>query len=80
MSLNPIIALDYVIEECRALRTKLDRPLFFAQESFYQVRPYSAANSAGVPQDSLARDQSAYILCRFRKPCRPVFEIVLLPP
>ena len=59
MSLNPIIALDHVIEEYRdhlqsefrardralrgALETELDRPLFLAQEPFYQAhRPFRA--------------------------------------
>jgi DEAD/DEAH box helicase len=53
MSLNPIIALDHVIEEYRdhlqsefrardlalrqALQTELDSPLFLAQEPFYQA-------------------------------------------
>jgi hypothetical protein len=59
MSLNPIIALDHVIAEYRdhlqsefrardralrrALETELDRPLFLAQEPFYQAhRPFRA--------------------------------------
>jgi hypothetical protein len=59
MSLNPIIALNHVIEEYRdhlqsefrardrglrrALETELDRPLFLAQEPFYQAhRPFRA--------------------------------------
>jgi hypothetical protein len=43
MSLNPIIALDHVIEEYRdralrsALETELDLPLFLSQEPFYQA-------------------------------------------
>ncbi len=69
MSLNPIIALDHVIEEYRdhlqsefrardralrgALETELDRPLFLAQEPFYQAhRPFRA----GQPWSQLPLD------------------------
>ncbi len=69
MSLNPIIALDHVIEEYRdhlqsefrardrnlrrALETELDRPLFLAQEPFYQAhRPFRT----GQPWKQLALD------------------------
>ena len=74
MSLNPIIALDHVIEEYRdhlqsefrardrtlrqALEIELDRPLFLAQEPFYQAhRPFRAGESwANLPIDpALAR-------------------------
>ena len=69
MSLNPIIALDHVIEEYRdhlqsevrardralrgALEGELDRPLFLAQEPFYQAhRPFRAGlavSDSGLP-------------------------------
>jgi hypothetical protein len=69
VSLNPIIALDHVIEEYRdhlqsefrardralrqALETELDRPLFLAQEPFYQAhRPFRA----GEPWNRLPLD------------------------
>src|SRR5438046_10126841 len=69
MSLNPIIALDHVIDEYRdhlqsefrardralrgALETELDRPLFLAQEPFYQAhRPFRA----GQPWNQLRLD------------------------
>jgi hypothetical protein len=62
MSLNPILALDHVIGEYRdhlqsefrardralrqALESELDRPLFLAQEPFYQAhRPFRAGQS-----------------------------------
>lgn len=69
MPLNPVIALDHVIEEYRdhlqsefrardralrgALETELDRPLFLAQEPFYQAhRPFRA----GQPWSQLPLD------------------------
>ncbi len=74
MSLNPIIALDHVIEEYRdhlqsefrardralrqALEAELDRPLFLAQEPFYQShRPFRAGHTwSQLPLDpELAR-------------------------
>jgi ATP-dependent helicase YprA (DUF1998 family) len=69
MSLNPIIALNHVIEEYRDylrsefrardrqlrcdLETELDRPLFLAQEPFYQAhRPFQNGRSwARLPLD-----------------------------
>lgn len=78
MSLNPIIALDHVIEEYRdhlqsefrardralrgALETELDRPLFLAQEPFYQAhRPFRAGQPwSQLPLDpTLARVMAA---------------------
>lgn len=78
MSLNPIIALDHVIEEYRdhlqsefrardralrgALETELDRPLFLAQEPFYQAhRPFRAGQRwSDLPLDpALARAMAA---------------------
>jgi hypothetical protein len=78
MSLNPIIALAHVIGEYRdhlqsefrardrtlrgALETELDRPLFLAQEPFYQAhRPFRAGQPwSQLPLDpALARAMSA---------------------
>src|SRR5512138_3389905 len=78
MSLNPIIALDHVIQEYRdhlqsefrardralrrCLETELDRPLFLAQEPFYQAhRPFRAGQRwADLPLDpALARAMAA---------------------
>lgn len=78
MSLNPIIALDHVIEEYRdhlqsefrardralrgALETELDRPLFLAQEPFYQAhRPFRAGQPwSQLPiEPALARAMAA---------------------
>ena len=78
MSLNPIIALDHVIEEYRdhlqsefrardralrgALQGELVRPLFLAQEPFYQAhRPFRAGQRwADLPLDpALARAMAA---------------------
>lgn len=78
MSLNPILALDHVIAEYRdhlqsefrardralrqALEAELDRPLFLAQEPFYQAhRPFRAGERwTDLPlEPALARAMAA---------------------
>ena len=83
MSLNPIIALDHVTDEYRdhlqsefrardralraALEGELDRPLFLAQEPFYQAhRPFRAGQRwTDLPLDpTLGRGESGRINSR----------------
>ena len=76
MSLHPILALDHVVHEYREyLRTEfrakdpalrasleeaLDRPLFLAQESYYQAHRPSETAKSGVSFLSILNSQGSW--------------------